>query len=220
MRSANRSVQNRSPLPSNPHLCCLQDGCGAPVPPGVAGEPTATTPAGLPSPGDGGFIGGGSGGGSAGASAFYPQGAAAAGRRRAPKIYYATRTHSQIAQVVRELKRSDYRPRMAVLVGGWAAVAWVADTGCRLCPAPPPLLPPPPPPLPPRHLPPPHCPPRTPFPPPPRTAPPASPAGLQEALLRQRPGHSRAGQHRGVVRGAAQGQQGGWVGHPMAEGLL
>ncbi|WIA10207.1 hypothetical protein OEZ85_010410 [Tetradesmus obliquus] len=32
-----------------------------------------------------------------------------------PKIYYATRTHSQIAQVVRELKRTTYRPKMAVL---------------------------------------------------------------------------------------------------------
>lgn len=32
-----------------------------------------------------------------------------------PKIYYATRTHSQIAQVVRELKRSGYTPKMSVL---------------------------------------------------------------------------------------------------------
>ena len=32
-----------------------------------------------------------------------------------PRIYYATRTHSQIAQVVAELKRSGYTPRMAVL---------------------------------------------------------------------------------------------------------
>ena len=32
-----------------------------------------------------------------------------------PKIFYATRTHSQIAQVVRELKRSGYAPRMAIL---------------------------------------------------------------------------------------------------------
>ncbi|GAB4818658.1 hypothetical protein N2152v2_005704 [Parachlorella kessleri] len=36
-------------------------------------------------------------------------------RKKPPKIYYATRTHSQIAQVVRELKRSNYRPRMAIL---------------------------------------------------------------------------------------------------------
>lgn len=35
--------------------------------------------------------------------------------KKPPKIYYATRTHSQIAQVVRELKRSGYHPRMAVL---------------------------------------------------------------------------------------------------------
>jgi Fanconi anemia group J protein len=35
-----------------------------------------------------------------------------------PKIYFATRTHSQIAQVVRELKRTSYKPSMAVLVRG------------------------------------------------------------------------------------------------------
>ncbi|BDA46571.1 probable regulator of telomere elongation helicase 1 homolog at N-terminal half [Coccomyxa sp. Obi] len=32
-----------------------------------------------------------------------------------PRIYYATRTHSQIAQVVRELKRAGYTPKMAIL---------------------------------------------------------------------------------------------------------
>lgn len=32
-----------------------------------------------------------------------------------PKIMYATRTHSQIAQVVRELKRTGYTPKMVVL---------------------------------------------------------------------------------------------------------
>ncbi|KAK9863411.1 hypothetical protein WJX84_010706 [Apatococcus fuscideae] len=36
-------------------------------------------------------------------------------RRKPPKIFYATRTHSQIAQVVRELKRTTYRPKMAIL---------------------------------------------------------------------------------------------------------
>ncbi|KAG1669445.1 hypothetical protein FOA52_004078 [Chlamydomonas sp. UWO 241] len=32
-----------------------------------------------------------------------------------PRIFYATRTHSQIAQVVRELKRTPYKPSMAIL---------------------------------------------------------------------------------------------------------
>ena len=36
-------------------------------------------------------------------------------RQKPQKIFYATRTHSQIAQVVRELKRSGFSPRMAVL---------------------------------------------------------------------------------------------------------
>jgi len=36
-------------------------------------------------------------------------------KSRAPKIYYATRTHSQIAQVVNELKRTEYKPLMTVL---------------------------------------------------------------------------------------------------------
>lgn len=36
-------------------------------------------------------------------------------KTKPPKIYYATRTHSQISQVVRELKRCGYRPLMAVL---------------------------------------------------------------------------------------------------------
>lgn len=40
---------------------------------------------------------------------------------RTPKIFFATRTHSQIAQVVRELKRTSYKPSMAILV----------RTGCR-----------------------------------------------------------------------------------------
>ncbi len=32
-----------------------------------------------------------------------------------PKIYFASRTHSQIKQVVKELKNTSYRPTMAVL---------------------------------------------------------------------------------------------------------
>ncbi|KDD75334.1 DEAD2 domain-containing protein, partial [Helicosporidium sp. ATCC 50920] len=34
---------------------------------------------------------------------------------RVPKVYYSTRTHSQIAQVVAELGRTPYRPRTAIL---------------------------------------------------------------------------------------------------------
>jgi len=34
---------------------------------------------------------------------------------KAPRIYYATRTHSQIRQVVAELKRSPYKPSMCIL---------------------------------------------------------------------------------------------------------
>ena len=34
---------------------------------------------------------------------------------RAPKIYYATRTHSQIAQIVAELARTSYKPQSVVL---------------------------------------------------------------------------------------------------------
>ena len=36
-------------------------------------------------------------------------------KEKVPRVYYATRTHSQIAQVVRELKRTAYRPAMTVL---------------------------------------------------------------------------------------------------------
>jgi len=36
-------------------------------------------------------------------------------KEKVPRVYYATRTHSQIAQVVRELKRTAYRPTMTVL---------------------------------------------------------------------------------------------------------
>ncbi len=56
-------------------------------------------------------------------------------RKKAPKIYYATRTHSQIAQVVRELKRSKYHPKMAVLVGGRVcgrACGWLLWCQCAV----------------------------------------------------------------------------------------
>ena len=36
-------------------------------------------------------------------------------KEKVPRVYYATRTHSQIAQVVRELKRTAYRPTMTIL---------------------------------------------------------------------------------------------------------
>lgn len=36
-------------------------------------------------------------------------------RKRAPLIVYASRTHGQLAQVVKELKKTGYRPRMSVL---------------------------------------------------------------------------------------------------------
>jgi hypothetical protein len=72
--------------------------------------PAAPLAAPVPVPplGDGGFIPGAPSP-SPGAPGAEPP------RARAPRIYYATRTHSQIAQVVRELKRSGYKPRMAVL---------------------------------------------------------------------------------------------------------
>ena len=44
-----------------------------------------------------------------------PAAAATRTHPKVPRIYYATRTHSQIAQVVKELKRTAYRPSMVVL---------------------------------------------------------------------------------------------------------
>ena len=38
-----------------------------------------------------------------------------AAHERRPLIIYASRTHSQLAQVIRELKSTKYRPRMAVI---------------------------------------------------------------------------------------------------------
>jgi hypothetical protein len=60
------------------------------------------------------------GAGRSGAAAVLATAAAAAGSvlQRAlgtPKIIYATRTHSQISQVVRELKRSGYLPRVSIM---------------------------------------------------------------------------------------------------------
>jgi Rad3-related DNA helicase len=42
-------------------------------------------------------------------------GAGNAAHERRPLIIYASRTHSQLAQVIRELKSTKYRPRMAVI---------------------------------------------------------------------------------------------------------
>ena len=39
----------------------------------------------------------------------------AAAEVRAPRIFYSTRTHSQITQVVKELRRTQYRPRTNIL---------------------------------------------------------------------------------------------------------
>ena len=58
-------------------------------------------------------------------------------RKTAPKVYYSTRTHSQIAQVVSELRRSQYRPRMAILASRMllenGAIAH-ASSGCSYTP--------------------------------------------------------------------------------------
>jgi hypothetical protein len=35
--------------------------------------------------------------------------------QHAPKIFYASRTHSQLSQVVKELKATSYRPKISVL---------------------------------------------------------------------------------------------------------
>ncbi|KAI4989654.1 hypothetical protein ZWY2020_036971 [Hordeum vulgare] len=52
---------------------------------------------------------------SSSSSSPLPKAAAAAKKKKAPTIYYATRTHSQITQVVRELRKTPYRVRMAIL---------------------------------------------------------------------------------------------------------
>lgn len=59
-----------------------------------------------------------------------------------PVIYYATRTHSQIAQVVRELKRSGYKVRRCSscrdndhirCLSARGLIACFADIAARLC---------------------------------------------------------------------------------------
>ena len=35
--------------------------------------------------------------------------------RKVPTIYFGTRTHTQVAQLVSELRRTSYRPRMCIL---------------------------------------------------------------------------------------------------------
>ena len=46
-------------------------------------------------------------------------GGSGSGAEGPPVIIYASRTHSQLAQVIRELKNTTYRPRMAVLGSRW-----------------------------------------------------------------------------------------------------
>ncbi|PSC69785.1 Fanconi anemia group J-like protein [Micractinium conductrix] len=108
--AAAEAAADDDPITDPDAACCgsggggkgeMTPGCSAPPnpddPPPCSDAPT--------SPGDGGFMPAGEGG----AEEAPPV------RRKAPKIFYATRTHSQIAQVVKELKRSEFRPRMAVL---------------------------------------------------------------------------------------------------------
>jgi hypothetical protein len=81
----------------------------------------ASGPAGAaaPSPGDGGFLPG------------EPSQGPPGQPRTPPKVYYCTRTHSQIAQVVRELKRSSYKPKMVVLVSaGMGFAVWLCGVWC------------------------------------------------------------------------------------------
>lgn len=77
----------------------ILDGTSSPL------KPAKTHPSPMPDLGGGGFV--------PGEPAHDPLGAPL--RTKVPRIYYATRTHSQIAQVVKELKRSGHHPRMAVL---------------------------------------------------------------------------------------------------------
>lgn len=79
----------------------IEDGLPSAYPPSAAPPPEAPAP-GLAT--EGGFLDPGS-----------EAPGAPPVRRTAPKVFYSTRTHSQIAQVVAELRRSSYRPRMAIL---------------------------------------------------------------------------------------------------------
>lgn len=59
-------------------------------------------------------LNGGGGGGAVGAGVSFKPG----GGKERPAVVYASRTHSQLTQVVKELKSTTYRPRTGRL-GGW-----------------------------------------------------------------------------------------------------
>ncbi|KQK08543.1 hypothetical protein BRADI_2g42410v3 [Brachypodium distachyon] len=59
--------------------------------------------------------GGGGGGGGSQPSASQQSGPSGTQSSRYPVIIYASRTHSQLRQVIKELKATSYRPKMAVL---------------------------------------------------------------------------------------------------------
>ncbi|XP_048563607.1 regulator of telomere elongation helicase 1 homolog isoform X2 [Triticum urartu] len=59
--------------------------------------------------------GGGGGGGGSQPSGSQQSGASATQSSSYPVIIYASRTHSQLRQVIKELKATSYRPKMAVL---------------------------------------------------------------------------------------------------------
>ncbi|CAM0881561.1 unnamed protein product [Alopecurus aequalis] len=59
--------------------------------------------------------GGGGGGGASQPSGSQQSGASATPSSPYPVIIYASRTHSQLRQVIKELKATSYRPKMAVL---------------------------------------------------------------------------------------------------------
>ncbi|CAN6205115.1 unnamed protein product [Urochloa humidicola] len=63
----------------------------------------------------------------------------AAKKKNAPTIYYATRTHAQITQVVREYRKTSYRVRMAILasrkhycINKFACMSENIDEQCKL----------------------------------------------------------------------------------------
>ncbi|GFH30349.1 helicase ATP-binding domain-containing protein, partial [Haematococcus lacustris] len=91
--------QGKAANPSKAKGCCQGDG-------GEAMECEADA---APSPGST------SPGSTASSSAGSPGRGSGSAKPTVPRIFFATRTHSQIAQVVKELKRSEYKPRMAIL---------------------------------------------------------------------------------------------------------